>query len=77
MPENNLIKAYDKERLDDFLLLNKSLNCMHSGILAGEIKGSDFIPSTCMALSKKLNRESVENIDVDYRTAISFLKKEA
>jgi len=77
LPENNLIKAYDKERLDDFLLLNKSLNCMHSGILAGEIKGSDFIPSTCMALSKKLNRESVENIDVDYRTAISFLRKEA
>ncbi|MDD5184828.1 MAG: rRNA cytosine-C5-methyltransferase [Paludibacter sp.] len=77
LPENNLIKAYDKGRLEDFLLLNKSLNCMHSGILAGEIKGSDFIPSTCMALSKKLNRESVENIDVDYRTAISFLKKEA
>ncbi len=75
--ENNFIHAYDKNRLNDFLLLNKQLNCMHSGILLGEMKGSDFIPSTCIALSKKLNKDSVEVVDVDYRNAISFLKKEA
>lgn len=75
--ENNLIKAYDKDRLDDFMLLNKQLKCMHSGILLGEMKGSDFIPATCVALSKKLDRKSVESIEVDYQTAISFLRKEA
>lgn len=75
--ENNLINAYDKNRLNDFLLLNKQLNIMHSGILLGEMKGSDFIPSTCVALSKKLNKESVTVVDVDYEKAISFLKKEA
>ena len=75
--ENNLINAYDKNRLNDFLLLNKQLNIMHSGILLGEMKGSDFIPSTCVALSKKLNKESVTAVDVDYEKAISFLKKEA
>lgn len=75
--ENNLINAYDKLRLNDFLLLNKQLNIMHSGILLGEMKGSDFIPSTCVALSKKLNKESVTKVDVDYEKAISFLKKEA
>ncbi|NDP21884.1 MAG: rRNA cytosine-C5-methyltransferase [Paludibacter sp.] len=75
--ENNFINAYDKNRLNDFLLLKKQLSCMHSGILLGEIKGSDFIPSTCSALSKKLNKESVNVVDVDYRNAISFLKKEA
>ena len=77
LQENNLIKAYDKERLNDFLLLNKQLKCMHSGILLGEVKGSDFIPATCIALSKKLNKETIQNVEVDYQTAISFLKKEA
>lgn len=77
VPENNLIKAYNKERLNDFLLLNKEMKCMHSGILLGEQKGSDFIPATCSALSKKLDKETVENVEVDYQTAISFLRKEA
>jgi 16S rRNA C967 or C1407 C5-methylase (RsmB/RsmF family)/NOL1/NOP2/fmu family ribosome biogenesis protein len=77
LPENNLIKAYDKERLNDFLLLTKILKCMHSGILLGEVKGSDFIPATCSALSKKLDRDTVGNTEVDYQTAISFLRKEA
>jgi len=75
--EDNLIKAYDKERLEDFRLLNKQLKCMHAGILLGEIKGKDFIPATCSALSKKLDREKVDSIEVDYPTAISFLRKEA
>ena len=75
--EENLTKAYDKERLSDFKLINSQLKCMHSGILLGETKGSDFIPSTCIALSKNLDKESVENIEVDYKTAISFLRKEA
>jgi 16S rRNA C967 or C1407 C5-methylase (RsmB/RsmF family)/NOL1/NOP2/fmu family ribosome biogenesis protein len=74
--ENNLIKAYDKKRINDFLMLNRQLKCIHSGVLLGEFKGSDFIPSECMALSKKLDLKSVEIVDVEYNTAISFLKKE-
>jgi 16S rRNA C967 or C1407 C5-methylase (RsmB/RsmF family)/NOL1/NOP2/fmu family ribosome biogenesis protein len=72
----NLTNAYDKERLSDFLFINKQLKCMHSGILLGETKGSDFIPSACVALSKNLNKESVKSVEVDYKTAISFLRKE-
>ena len=77
IPEGNLFKAYDNERLTDFLLLNKSLKCMHSGLLLGEMKGSDFIPAASMALSKALDKDSVEIIDVDYNTSILFLRKEA
>ena len=76
-PEDNLIKAYDRDRLNDFLYIRKQLKCMHSGILLGELKGKDLIPSASMALSKVLDKESVETIEVDYRTAISFLRKEA
>ncbi|MEI8086532.1 MAG: rRNA cytosine-C5-methyltransferase [Paludibacter sp.] len=75
--EGNLTKTYEKERLSDFKLINSQLKCMHSGILLGETKGSDFIPSACIALSKHLDKESVENVEVDYKTAISFLRKEA
>ena len=75
--ENNLIKAYDKNRLNDFLLLNKHLKCMYSGLMLGEMKGKDFIPSVNIALSKVLDKNSVETIEVDYKTAISFLRKDA
>ena len=75
--ENNLIKAYSKERLNDYLLLNKSLKCMYSGIVLGEMKGKDFIPSANVALSKMLDKNSVETVEVDYNTAIRFLQKEA
>ena len=75
--ENNQFNAYDSARLSDYLLLNKQLKCMHSGLLLGEMKGSSFIPSASIALSKKLNKESVEVVEVDYDTAILFLRKEA
>ena len=77
LPEENQIKAYDNDRITDFLLINKQLKCMHSGLLLGEMKGKDFIPATAIALSKKLNKSSVEIIDVDYETAIMFLRKES
>ena len=61
----------------DFLLLNKTLKCMYSGLLLGEMKGKDFIPSINIALSKVLDKSSVESVEVDYETAISFLRKDA
>lgn len=77
IPEDNFITGYDKNRLNDFLFLKKHLKFMHSGVLLGETKGKDFIPATSIALSKILDKENVVKVDVDYRTAISFLKKEA
>jgi len=50
---------------------------MTSGLLLGEMKGSDFIPSANIALSKMLDRNSVEAVEVDYETAILYLRKEA
>ena len=75
--ENNYIKAYDKKRLKDFRLLNKYLKCMYSGVLLGEMKGNDFIPSANIALSKILNKSSVNSVELDYESAISFLRKDS
>jgi len=77
LPEENQIKGYDKDRLNDFIFIKKHLKCMHSGLLLGEIKGTDFIPSSSIAFSKILDKENVEKYEVDYKTAITFLKKEA
>lgn len=74
--ENNTTKAYDKNLLNDFQIFNEKFKCMHSGITLGEVKGKDFIPSFIVALSKKLDIEQTEKVDVDYKTAIAFLKKE-
>ncbi len=75
--EDNRITAYDKKHLFDFTLLVKQLQCLHSGILLGEMKGTDFIPAPSVALSKMLDRDSIIEVDVDYETAIAYLKKEA
>ncbi len=75
--ENNLVTAYDKYRIDDFLLINKNLKCMHSGIVLGELKGNDLIPAASIALSKMIDLENTTCAEVDYKNAISFLKKEA
>ncbi len=75
--ENNLINAYNKDRINDYLLLNKLFKCIYSGLFIGEFKGKDFIPSANIALSKKLDHNSIIWVEVDINTAIKFLRKDA
>jgi tRNA and rRNA cytosine-C5-methylases len=77
LQEGNLFKAYNKLLLSEFQLLNSTLKCMYSGILLGELKGKDFIPAAEIAFSKVLDRSMVETVDVDYETAIQYLRKDA
>ena len=74
--EDNFLKAYKSNNLSDFLTLKKTLNCIECGLTLGEIKGKDLIPSHQFALSKDIEIESTKKTDVDYKTAISYLKKE-
>jgi len=74
--ENSKIKACSVNKKDDFTFLNNTLKVLHSGICLGEIKGKDFIPDISVALSKTLDLNSVEKVEVDYETAISYLKRE-
>ena len=74
--ENSKVKAYSANKKDDFALLNNTLKVLHSGICLGEMKGKDFIPNVSVALSKSLDLNSTNKIEVDYQTAISYLKRE-
>lgn len=75
--DSNKVFAYSHLLLNDYLLLKENLKVIYSGIELGEIKGKDFIPSISIALSKELNIQSINRIDVDYDTAINYLRKEA
>ncbi len=74
--DKNGISAFDKSFEKDVLILQNRLKVIYSGIFCGEMKGKDFIPSPALALSKVLNHESCEIVDVDYQTAIRFLRNE-
>ena len=74
--ENNIISAFASNRFEDITLLKKYLKCMHAGIVLAEQKGHDFIPNISLALSKHLDKTQVVSVELDYKTAISYLKKE-
>ena len=77
LQKDNKVNAYHNSLVDDYLFLTDSLRVVHSGIELGELKGKDFIPSASIALSKEINLDSVPLIDVDYKSAINYLRKEA
>lgn len=71
------VVAFPKEHLNTFLYFRKQFNCLLAGIEMYERKGKDLIPEAQLALSKALNREKFQTVEVGYDTAIRFLKKEA
>jgi len=62
---------------EDYLLLQSELKVVSCGVKLGEEKGKGFIPDHSLALSNKLNRDSLFSFEVDWRTAISYLRKES
>lgn len=58
-------------------LLQKELRVIHSGIRLGTIKGKDIIPDQSLALSTELCDDAFPRTEVDWQTAIAYLRKEA
>ena len=58
--------------------LMERFNILHAGIeVAVTDKGKDFIPHHALAQSTELNIEQSPKIEVDYKGAISYLRREA
>lgn len=74
--ENNVVSAIQKTHLDKVEILRKELKTIHFGITLAEIKGKDFIPHISLALSKQINLENVNTVEIDEKTAIQYLSKE-
>lgn len=61
----------------DYLLIKQSLHILSAGVLLGEAKGKDIIPSHALAMSADLNKEAFEQWELDAPAALHYLRKEA
>lgn len=73
----NLLSAYPEKFTADFAMLQAQFKCLECGITLGEFKGKDLIPSQRLALSTDADITKISTLDVDYETAIKYLKREA
>lgn len=69
--------AYPKSIDEDLALLKSQLWLISYGITIGEEKGKDFIPDHSLAMSNLLNRDMFTTLEIDWQTAIAYLRKEA
>lgn len=76
-PKGNFWHAFPKSIYDDLLIVKSQLNIISEGICLGEFKGKDFIPHQSLAQSINLNKDAFNVYDVDWKTAIAYLRKEA
>lgn len=57
-------------------LLHGALHVLHEGITLGTVKGKNCVPSHALALSTALNPEAFARCEVDYATAMAYMRGE-
>ena len=62
---------------DDMRSIASALDCLSVGVEAATVKGRDLIPSQALALSTALADDAFPRADVDYSTALAYLRREA
>lgn len=75
--KGDYIIAIPKALSRDIAVLTSVLDVIHYGVVVGEIKGKDLIPSQSLAMSMALNVDAFPVCEVDYATAIAYLRREA
>lgn len=73
---NNIVYAFAKQYQNHLLRLLDKLHIINSGLIIGELKGKDIIPDQALALSVILNKKAFPTIDLSWKDAILYLKKE-
>jgi 16S rRNA C967 or C1407 C5-methylase (RsmB/RsmF family)/NOL1/NOP2/fmu family ribosome biogenesis protein len=53
------------------------LNILQAGVTLGTERGRDLVPDASLALSKALRKDACQRVEVDYPSAVSYLRKEA
>ncbi len=56
---------------------SSSLDVISAGVCVASVKGRDFIPAQELALSAALRRDTFPRCEVDYPTALSYLRRES
>ena len=55
----------------------RQLHVLHAGVTLGVQKGRDLVPHASLALSTALRSDAFPRAEVDYATAVAYLRKEA
>lgn len=73
---NGTFTAIPKAWKDVYELASRSLRVLSAGIELGEAKGKDIVPAHALALSTAFNASAFPSVELDYRQAISYLRKD-
>lgn len=71
------ICAIDKKYVEILNEISRNCKIIMSGIETAAIKGKDLIPQHGLALSTALKSDAFPHINLDYTTAIDYLRREA
>ncbi len=61
---------------DEFIFLYRNLNIISGGTKIAARKKNDFLPSPGLALSQEIRRDAFPGTEIDYRTALAFLRRD-
>ena len=75
--EGDRVVAFPKAYAQEYALLSLHLDVIHHGVKVATVKGRDMIPAQSLALSRVLNADVFAACEVDYATAIAYLRREA
>ena len=75
-PIGDNIIATPKHIADDIDLLRANLRVVHAGVEVASVKGKDFVPSQALILSTAYNRNAFPCCDIDYATAMAYMRGE-
>lgn len=74
--QGDSVYAVPESRAEETALLQDCLRVIHCGVEVATMKGHDLIPSHALAMCTKLNAAAFPSCDVDYATAIAYLRGE-
>ena len=77
MPEGQALTAFATPWLPVLSALKQHVRVLQAGVTLAEAKGKDCVPAHALAMSSLLRREAFACEEVDYPTAIAYLRKEA
>lgn len=75
--EEDRINAFPRLHVDLLKKLKKEIDVIHEGVLIGNVKGRDLIPSQSLALSPLLHADAFPVCSLDRTSALGYLSGEA
>ena len=74
----NGVRLYPRRFVDDVQRMEQHLRVVLAGLAMGEVKGKDLVPAHALAMSPSVRSAGAfDTVEVDYRQAIAYLRREA